>query len=188
MAEEKKEIKSKVELKKITIDEISDNLDDIFEYNIAVWRKNKENKHVTIPMKKLEQFLGNKKSDSVFYIQNDWQERIKDAKSVKVTEKKEDSPSPMEEMEKYGDVEKQVEEFAKMSVSEREAVLDDSIDKLSTLTGGSLDISAVANMVDTVAKTFYSNNACFEDNLAITDIEKNLTGVFIKTNCQCIFR
>jgi len=174
-------VKSKIELKKISADELSASFDEIESANIAIWRRNIENKLVTIPIKKLQQFLGGH-SETVFYIQKDWEERVRE---VTVHEAPSFSgaseQSPEEVMKQYGDVEKQAEAFQKMTAAEREAVLDESIGVLSNLTGRSLDVKAISNVVDTVAKTFFANNASMEDNIARDDVEKNISGVLSKT-------
>ena len=69
----------------------------------------------------------------------------------------------MKEVEKFGKVEEQVSLFGKMTVVEREEILDECLGSLSEVKeAGKLDISLIVKMVNVISNTFYANNADIE--------------------------
>ncbi len=175
-------------LQVITNDDIERNIDTFFENKIVIWRKNIDNRMVTIPKAKLQQYLGSEDSDKhKFYIVKDWQDKVKDIelKSGKseTAEEQEEETASMEEVEKFGNVEEQLSLFSLMSIIEREEILDDSIEKLSELKeGAKFNMATIIKMVEVIANTFYANNANLEDNISSKNIQGNIYGVLVKTN------
>ena len=185
MADENNNVKEETsEHQEITSEEIAANLKDITECNVAVWRKNKEGAMVTVPVEKLEQYLGGKAGDAKFQIEKEWKGKIKLAREPKTAEPPKKEVNPMKEMEKFGNVEEQKSRFGMMSVVEREEILDSSLEKLHALEGDGqkFDLPAVSKMVETIANSFYANNANLEDNVSTENLKDNLFGVFQKTN------
>jgi hypothetical protein len=177
------------DMQEIAIEDINNNLKDIVAVNVAVWRKNIEGRMVVVPVKKLEQYLKEEDTNKFkFFIEINWRERIKEfSEAAKKTEAPEapavDETAVMKEVEKFGRVEEQVELFKKMTVVEREEILDDCIGKLSE-SGESkkLDIAQIVNMVGVISNTFYANNADIEENVSTSDQKQNIYGVLVKSD------
>ena len=184
-----KEVSSN-EMQEISIEEISNNLKSILEVNVAVWRRNRDSQLVVIPVKKLEQYLGEKDADTYkFYIESNWRERIKEHESaIKKTgqtqaPKTSDEALLMKQVEKFGRVEEQVALFRSMSVVEREEVLDECISKLSEEDKEKTpNIELVVRMVEVITNTFHANNANLEENITTDNVKENINGVLVKSN------
>jgi hypothetical protein len=177
------------DMQEISIEEINKNLKDIVAVNVAVWRKNIENQLVVVPVKKLEQYLGEKDADKYkFFIENNWRERIKEfeaiAKKNQATETTPpDEASAMKEVEKFGKVEEQLLLFQRMTVVEREEILDECVSKLSESEGSKkLDIALILKMVGVISNTFYANNADIEANISTQNQKENIYGVLVKSD------
>jgi hypothetical protein len=177
-----------LDLVKISKDDVVKNVAEIVVKNIAVYRLNNENKLVTIPVNKIEQFLGEAESiNAVFYIDKNWNEPIKSLAGMH--RNPEDSTITnfhqklMDSLQKHGNTIDQIENFQKKSIVEREEILDKSIERLHEVKGkgAKFDLATVIQMVDVVANTFYANYANFEDSLATENIKNNYFGIYIKT-------
>ncbi len=203
----KQEVKSAgKDMLEISAEEIAANLKDIIAANVAVWRKNIDDQPVVLPVKKLDEYLKDKSADShKFYIESSWKDRIKEYESA-LKLKKEAPPVVDEavlkkEVEKFGRVEEQESLFRKMTVVEREEVLDECIGKLSegavvsegtvvtegsVVSGGGLskklDIALIINMVNVISNTFYANNADIEANVTTESQKDNIFGVLVKSD------
>ena len=175
------------DLQKITREEIAEELQNILSSKVAVYRKNKEGRFVTIPAEKLEQFIGAKDEGASFLIEKVWKSKIKEAIALKEKSEKKEPEVNTEELLKpakeAGRVEDQVKRFTEMSVEEREGVLDDGIEKLHNMAGAfsKLDLSYVVKMIEVIANTFYASHANLQDNLSQENLKYNLNGVYAKT-------
>ena len=178
-----------VELTSITNDGIINNLADLVTSKIAIFRMNVENKLVTIPIEKLEQYLGESLStDAVFYIEKDWNQKVRkyyDANQSSPLNKAESGGKSgvMELVEKYGNTNEMIKNYHMISIEEREEILDKSIEGLHELNNKktAIDMDSIVKMVDVIAKTFYANYANLEDNLSSENVKNNLHGIFVKT-------
>jgi hypothetical protein len=177
------------DMQEISIEEINKNLKDIVAANVAVWRKNIENQLVVVPVKKLEQYLGEKDANTYkFFIENNWRERIKEFGEAAKKGEPAETPPPdealiLKEIEKFGKVNEQLLLFQKMTVVEREEILDDCVGKLSESEGSNkLDIILIVKMVGIISNTFYANNADIEANIATQNQKENIYGVLVKSD------
>lgn len=178
------------EMQELSIEEISKNLKNILEVNVAIWRRNRDNQLVVIPVKKLEQYLGEKDADTYkFYIEINWRERIKEHESaIKKTGQTQapqttDEALLMKQVEKFGRVEEQAVLFRAMSVVEREEILDECISKLSEEDKEKApNIELVVRMVEVITNTFHANNANLEENITTDNVKENINGVLVKSN------
>ncbi|MFH0974240.1 MAG: hypothetical protein V1874_00485 [Spirochaetota bacterium] len=178
---------SEKDMQEISVEEITKNLNDITTVNVAVWRKNNINQLVVLPVKKLDEYLKEKDADKFkFFIDKNWKERIKEHKA----ELKNQEPAPeapddsqaMKQVEKFGKVDEQVSLFGKMSVVEREEILDECISKLSEDSEKKqLNIDSIVYMVSVLSNTFYANNANLEQNIATENVKDNINGVLVKS-------
>jgi hypothetical protein len=176
-------------MQEIAVEEINKNLKDIVAVNVAVWRKNIENRMVVVPVKKLEQYLKEEGADKFkFFIESNWRERIKEFEEASKKDQSEGPPvqgeaSSMKEVEKFGRVEEQVSLFSKMTVVEREEILDECISKLSESEGSKkLDIALIVKLVGVITNTFYANNADLEENISTLNQKENIYGVLVKSD------
>lgn len=178
-----------VELIKVSNDEIIINLADIISSDIAIFRLNKDNKLVTIPIDKIEQYLGESLSkETSFFIEKDWKNHIKKFYEVK---KKSSStktthtgkPGTMEYIKKFGDTNEFIRNFHMMSIEEREEILDRSIENLHELKSKKtvIDLTSILRMVEVIANTFYANYINLDDNLSSSNLKNNIQGIFVKT-------
>lgn len=181
------------DLIQFTFDEVISNMKDIIKGDIAVFRKKPDGTFVTIPVGKLDQYLGEGSDDKAyFYIEKRWKEKagkdsgfnlnaeiLKNSGNNSSGVKKKSS----EILEQYGKVTEQMEKFQLLSIVEREEKLDISIEKLHNLNEkkGPIDISVIIQMVEVVANTYYANYANLEDILSSENVKNNLYGIFIKT-------
>lgn len=163
----------------ITRDAVTKNLQAIVRHDIPVWRKNIDGVMVTIPMDKLERYIGEHVEEFTFYMNKNWESGIKEARPAA-------SPSGrvhIKEIEKYADLAGQAALFRKMSVVEREEVLDLGIEKISNVRDSktSLDLSAIIDMVEVVSNTFHAHHADLEDLTESMNLRKNIVGIIGKT-------
>lgn len=178
-----------VELIKVSNDDIIINLADIISSGIAIFRLNKENKLVTIPIDKIEQFLGESLSkETLFYMEISWKNKIKkfyEVKKASGTAKTNytGKPGTMESIKKFGDTNEFIRNFHMMSVEEREEILDKSIENLHELKNKKTEINmtSILKMVEVIANTFYANYVNLDDNLSSPNLKKNIHGIFVKT-------
>lgn len=177
------------EMQEISVGEIANNLKNILEVNVAVWRRNRDNQLVVIPVKNLEQYLGEKDAETYkFYIEGNWRERIREhesalKKSEQTLQTDAVDASFMKQVEKFGKVEEQAALFRSMSVVEREEILDECISKLSEDDKEkALDVELIVRMVEVITNTFHANNANLEDNITTDNVKDNINGVLVKSN------
>jgi hypothetical protein len=180
-------INDSVELVSLSRDELIANKQEIISKKVPVFRMNIENKLVIVPVDRLDHFLGDSSSvDTLLYITRDWQKA-----GTPPVEKNEvpsvAKPTPLQRiavaLEKYGKVDEEVEKLSKMTVVQREEILDQSIEKLHELpkTGNKFDIESIISMVEVVANTFYSNYANVTDVRETEHLRNNPYGIYIKT-------
>ncbi len=178
-----------VELIKIETDVLIANLADIFSSKIAIFRYNNEHNLVTIPISVLEELLSDSFSkETVFYIEKNWQPKIKkfidSVQSAKAAKPGFPGKSAiMTPLEKYGDTNEMMKKYNLMSIEEREEILDKSIESLHELQSKKtiIDIDSIVKMVDVIANTFYANYANLDDNLSSENVKNNIHGIFVKT-------
>jgi HD-GYP domain-containing protein (c-di-GMP phosphodiesterase class II) len=172
----------------ISTEEITTNLKEIIATNVAVWRKNIDGQQVVLPVKKLDEYLKDKDAGNFkFYIDARWKERIKEFESAQKVQKENipviDETTLKKETAKFGRVEEQEALFRKMTVVEREEVLDDCITRLhEDGQNMKLDIVLIIKMVNVISNTFYANNADIEANVATESQKESIYGVLVKSD------
>ncbi|HEY1406747.1 MAG TPA: hypothetical protein VF857_09075 [Spirochaetota bacterium] len=177
-----------MELSPITRDDLLANLKEILIRQIPIFRLNVENKLVTLPHERIEHFLGESTStETVFYIEKNWYvEKPGGAKPPQPAENNHNATQRQKifsAVEKYGKAIEQMDNFATMSVVQREEVLDNSIEIMHTLKnqGGIFDIATIIEMVKIVANTFYANYANLNDPTETENVSQNPYGIYVKT-------
>jgi len=175
-----------VDLIPITRTDLIENKREIISKQIPVFRMNIENKLVVVPVERLEHFLGDLSlEDALFYIARDWKKAGNPPEPKVETASSKATPRQRiaQALEKYGKVDDEIEKLSKMSVVEREEILDQSIEKLHELSkkGNKFDIESIISMVEVVANTFYSNYANVTDIRETEHIQNNPYGIYIKT-------
>jgi hypothetical protein len=165
-----------------TRDEVIKNIHDILSNSIPVWRKNIEGIMVPIPVDKLEQYLGENLNEIVFYIDKNWKIRVKNNQTASQHNKFQ-VPALIKQIEKYGDVADQAGRFQKMTIVDREEILDQGLAQLSGVKDHQvkLDLSTIVSMVEVVAYTFYAHHANLEDVTKSPNLRNNIQGVLGKT-------
>ena len=114
----------------ISISSVKENLSLILSNNIPVWRKNKNDQFMPVPLDRLEQFLGNTDHNYYFYIENKWESLIK----AEVVEKIEPKKSPGfswvgdEENSSIDTYTARRQKYMEMSLEEREEHLSNLLD------------------------------------------------------------
>jgi hypothetical protein len=163
-------------------DELTKNLQDIIKHAIPVWRKNIDGIIVTIPVNKLGQYMGEHAEEFTFYINKDWKSKIKNEQPFGPQNRLNVS-SFIKQLEQYGNVTDQTERFKKMSIVDREEILDQGLEQLNNMkeTKDKLDLSVIVSMVDVVAYTFYSNHANLLDITESPNLRNNIMGIMVKT-------
>ncbi|MCP4134724.1 MAG: hypothetical protein GY754_27365 [bacterium] len=182
---------NELDLIPLSRDEITEHVEKIRSKHMPVFRKNVEGKLVTIPLDKIDQYLGETAKEITFYVEKEWEEKINspDPNEVIPTlsgeedEQKTPQKSLMKDIEKFGNSFEQLEEFQNLSIVEREEILDNKLETMYELksSGGSFDVSAIIKMVEVVANSFYASYANLEDNTSSENVKDNLHGVFTKT-------
>ena len=167
---------------KISREEIIKNIHDILSNSIPVWRKNIDGIMVPIPVDKLEQYLGENLNEIVFYIDKNWKIRVKNSQLSNQNNKFQ-IPSLIKQLEQYGDVAEQAGRFQKMTIVDREEILDQGLEQLTGIKENKvkLDISAIISMVEVVAYTFYAHHANLQDITKSPNLRNNIQGVMGKT-------
>jgi hypothetical protein len=175
------------ELHSVSLSDIKSNINDIISRKIPVFRLNIENKLVTVPADKLEQFLGSAESDNtIFYMISNWKsDTVKAApKATAVTDTPVIAVEILHEaIAKYGKATEQLERFTSMSVIMREELLDKSIEELHPLRNEKIkiDMKSIIQMVKVVADTYYSNYANFMEKKDTEYLRSNPYGVYTKS-------
>ncbi|HPJ34479.1 MAG TPA: HD domain-containing protein [Spirochaetota bacterium] len=146
--------------------DIKENLHSILENNIPVWRRNKSGNLVTIPLNRLDQFIGSNEQVTLrFFIDEKWENRIKIQTNnpQKITgpaifswRNRDSQKDPYEERMKI---------FLDMAPEKREEEYDLLIDNLNEtdVVNKYIDANAVLNLLDVVSDAFVINKAAFED-------------------------
>jgi hypothetical protein len=89
----------------------------------------------------------------------------------------------MKEVEKFGKVEEQASLFCKMTVVEREEIMDECLSKISEGDWSrKLDSELIVNMVDVISSMFFANYADIEDNISAPDKTNSIYGVLLKSD------
>ena len=115
-----------------TFEELKENLSKIKKFKVPVWRKNVDNKWVTVPVDKLDYYLGNGFQEAIeFYIAKDWKNELIEHKQPAKAET-EDMP-PAEKLKIFGQVENQIKKFKNISIVEREEILDECLERFHEL-------------------------------------------------------
>lgn len=180
--------KNPVELQEISFGELRKNINDIINCGIPLFRKNNEGKIVTIPPDKLQNYIKEIPDSIIFYLEKNWEKKIKDTVSYPKAppadkEPKVDNESPMMRIQKFGAAFERIEQFKNLSIVEREEILDQSIEILHELKAitAPLGIDSVVKMVEVIANTYYTNYANLDDTLSSENVKDNITGIFSKT-------
>ncbi len=150
-------------LKKISIDDIKNNLVEITKFSIPLWRKNREGNLVTVPHDKIDQFFGNEKYKNLnLLIEEEWHSRIKSEFELKKSGTSESSAIPV--FDNYDD---KIIEYKKIPIEERIDIYDGNIKKLEKTAAvhGILDNNSVDILVKATTDAFYINKATFEENM-----------------------
>jgi hypothetical protein len=166
----------------ISRDEIIKNIHDILSNSIPVWRKNIDDIMVPIPVDKLEKYMGENINEIVFYIDKNWKIRVKNNQPSD-RDNKHQIPSLIKQLEQFGDVAEQTGRFQKMTIVDREEILDQGLEQLTHIKEhkAKLDLSAIVSMVEVVAFTFYAHHANLEDITKSPNLRNNIQGVMVKT-------
>jgi len=179
----------KVELIKVSNDDIINNLADIISSDIPIFRLNKDNRPVAIPIDMIEQFLGESLlKDTMFYMEKNWNLKIRkfydvNRTPVPVKSTVQGKTRVMAPVEKFGNTNEFIRNFHTMSVAEREEIIDKSIENLHELKikKSFININTILKMVEVIANLFYANYINLDDNLSSSNIKNNLHGIFVKT-------
>ncbi len=185
---------------KVSINDVSENIDDILTHRLPVYRLNEHSEYVIIPLDKIKQFIGEAEKDLELYIASDWQEKVEkkemdlsvsgaenaDNENVSQPKDKEEQSNLDEfrrSIEKYSNISEQVNVFKQMSVVEREEVLDKCIEDLHEINNQShrLDLRVIVKLVEIIANTFYANYINMEDNQSTVNVKNSSFGIFTKT-------
>lgn len=174
-----------------SLDEIVLNIREIINCNIAVFRRKPDGSLVTIPVEKLEQFIGETSHYMIdFFMEKNWKEKItantknNSKPLINITDSFPGTKlNSSKILEQYGKVTEQMSRFQLMSIVEREEILDKGIEKLHNLNEekSPLDIEIIIKMVEVVVNTFYANYANLEDILSTENVKNNVYGIFTKT-------
>jgi hypothetical protein len=173
-----------VDLIPITRTDLISNKKEIISKKIPVFRMNIENKIVIVPVERLEHFLGESSSaDDLYYITKGWEKASVGPKPESTAGKSTPRQKIALALEKYGKIDDEIEKLSKMTVVEREEILDQSIENLHGLSqkGNKFDIESIISMVGVVANTFYSNYANVTDIRETEHVTNNPYGIYIKT-------
>jgi hypothetical protein len=163
-------------------EDISANLNDIVNAGVAVWRINRDNQLVVVPVKKLGQYLGDKDDEnSGYYIEKNWRERIKEHESFLTGKSAPVEEPSIKDVQKFGNVEKQSVIFHDMPVAEREGVLDKCISSLMKIRPDTLDVGLTVKMVEIMSSSLFANNANLEDNLKSENMKDDIYGVLTRS-------
>jgi len=164
----------------INLELVRDNLATILKNKIPLWRKNKNNQFVIIPLERLEQYIGASKDNIVFYIEDKWESLIKS----KIEEPKVEAASSHSfswvdndgEIDPYSERRKM---YLEMSSEEREEHYDYLIRTLKEieLPKRVIDVSALVNIINTISDGYAITKTSFDD---LADNEKQISPEHIK--------
>ncbi len=153
----------------LSFDDLIVNLNEILHSSIPVWRKNKSGKFVTIPLDRLEQFVGNDNSNHMlFFIEDLWEARIKKSRPTDDDKKTKNNRKflnpPPEGLDPYTARRKDVRA---MSEKEREKEYDDIVQMINHAytSQGNLVSETITDIVDAISDAFVVNKTSFEDIL-----------------------
>ena len=165
----------------VSRDELMKITRDIIAHGVPVWRKNIDGVMVPIPVDKLERYIGENAGEITFYLDADWKDRIKKRQEGPVL--RSGVAAVLKQLEQYGDVPQQADSYRKLSIVDREEILDSGIEKLNGLkeTRTGLDLSVIVGMVEVVAYTFYTHHANLEDLTDSPNLRNNIQGIMAKS-------
>jgi putative nucleotidyltransferase with HDIG domain len=152
-------------LKKISIDEITQNLTELSKNSIPIWRKNRDGKFVTIPHDKINQYLNNEKYKNLsFLIEENWISRIKTDFELKASGTIESVPA---QALVYDNFTEKIIDYKKIPFEKRIELYGKNIKELEeTAKISSMhDISSVGTIAKATADAFCINKATFEENM-----------------------
>ncbi|MBP7737694.1 MAG: hypothetical protein KA369_17055 [Spirochaetes bacterium] len=166
----------------ITRKEITDNIQHIAGRDKPVWRKKSDGTMVPIPVEKLEQYVGENQDEITFYIHRDWRDKPVNKNPLDNLHI-ENVPSFIKHIEQYGDIKDQTGRFRKMTIVDREELLDLGLEQMKNIRENNekLDLSVLVKMVEIVAYTFYTHNANIEDITESPNLKNNIQGIMGKT-------
>lgn len=149
----------------LSISDLRENLHEILNNDIPVWRRNKSGKLVTIPLDRLEQFIGS--NDGIiptFYIDEKWENLIKTHTSIKVTTP-ESTFSWTDRSSNIDTYSERRKRFLDMHPEQRENEFDLLIDNLISrpLPGNFIDTDSLVHLINAVSDAFVINKAAFDD-------------------------
>jgi hypothetical protein len=173
-----------LELTPISHDELLVIIKEVISRKIPVFRLNSENAFVTLPLDKIERYLGESSSaDIVFYIEKDWNLKPASNSAAPQSQSNPQRQKIFNAVEKYGHTADQIENFSKKSIVQREEVLDSAIETLHELKNGKgiFDISVIIETVKIIANTFYTNYANLNDTIESDSIVNTPHGIYVKT-------
>ncbi|HON14930.1 MAG TPA: HD domain-containing protein [Spirochaetota bacterium] len=151
----------------ISISSVKENLSLILSNNIPVWRKNKNDQFMPVPLDRLEQFLGNVDHSYYFYIENKWESLIK----TEVVEKIEPKKSPGfswvgdEENSSIDTYTARRQKYMEMSLEEREEHLSNLLDivKDIEIPKKTIDSDSIVTLINSLSEAFVITKSSFED-------------------------
>ncbi|HNX60166.1 MAG TPA: hypothetical protein PKK43_13785, partial [Spirochaetota bacterium] len=186
MADGKNLVYNSLELTQISREDILSNIGKIISRQIPIFRMNIENKLVTVPLDKVEHYLGESSSaETEFYIEQGWNA---EQSSIRQAAGKSAGANTVrgkiyDAVEEYGKADQTIEQFAAMSVVEREEILDRGIEAITQVQGaqGLFDLQSIIETVRIVANTFYANYANINDLTETENVAGNPYGIYVKT-------
>ncbi len=149
----------------LDIADLKENLYGILSNDIPVWRRNKSGKLVTIPLDRLEQFIGSNDLISItFYIDEKWESLIRIQSPIQTVpaEKTFSWTDTSNTNDTYTERRKR---FLDMQPEQRESEFDLLIDNLVSrpLLNNFIDTDSLVHLIDTVSDAFVINKAAFDD-------------------------
>ncbi len=171
----------KKEVKELSLEALKEDVDIILRDKLPVWRRNSEGQMVIIPIENLSRFINEEDAAGYrFYIEKGKLEKAREG-TMTWSGSFDREGVLLKQLKDYGEIKQQVEKFNKLTVIEREELLDECIEGLSK---GSkeLNIDLVVKMIDVICRTFYANNAGLVDSSGSENVRDNISGIIVKTN------
>lgn len=147
--------------------DLKDNLHRILDNNIPVWRRNKSGNLVTVPLDRLEQFIGNNEEvPIIFYIDEKWESYIKIRPRSTGIKSSETPFFPWTGKNGVSDTySERRKKYLNMHPEKREEEFEHLIDTLNSrpFPGNFIDTNALIHLVNAVSDAFVINKAAFDD-------------------------